>query len=40
MIERETAIVERDSYIDKLEAKVKEMHTELTQKDLMLKQQS
>lgn len=36
--ERETAIVERDRYIDQLEVKVKQMHADITKKDMMLKQ--
>ena len=35
--EREAAIVERDRYIDQLEIKLKQLHSELMQKDMMLK---
>lgn len=37
LIEREGAIVERDRYIDQLEANVKQMHAELMKKNMMLK---
>jgi dynactin complex subunit len=38
LMERETAIVERDKYIDQLESNLKKMHQEMMSKDMMLKQ--
>lgn len=38
LMERENAIVERDRYIDQLEQKLKSMHAEFMQKDMLLKQ--